>query len=231
LSTDFIPLEFPDGFHGADLPAETQDLLVSIVAVAQHLAASRDAAGASTLQAVAVPQDWTALIGPPPRQARDLRVAAVAAPEEGFAVTLDGRTRLVLTRWRPGDFLFEGKIDGHAVTAQLDRKGIVWWVVQQGAAVEIRVVPRHTGRLAALMPVKMPADLSKYLLSPMPGLLVSIAVAEGQTVKAGEELAVVEAMKMENVLRAERDGKVLKIHATARDSLAVDQIILEFDVA
>ena len=136
-----------------------------------------------------------------------------------------------MTRRKPGEFLFEAKIDGAAVTVQLDRKGIVWTVQQQGAQLEMRVVARHTGTLAALMPVKQAADLSKFLLSPMPGLLVSVAVGEGQAVKAGEELAVVEAMKMENVLRAERDGTVKKIHAAPKDSLAVDQIILEFEGA
>jgi propionyl-CoA carboxylase alpha chain len=135
----------------------------------------------------------------------------------------------VLTLWQPGDFLFEGKIDGAAVTIQLDRKGIAWVLQLQGAQLEMRVVARHTGKLAALMPVKQAADLSKFLLSPMPGLLVSVAVSEGQAVKAGEELAVVEAMKMENVLRAERDGTVKKIHAAPKDSLAVDQIIIEFE--
>ena len=83
--------------------------------------------------------------------------------------------------------------------------------------------------LAMLMPVKRPADMSRFLLSPMPGLLVSLAVAEGEEVKAGQELAVVEAMKMENLLRAERDGKVAKLHAQPGDSLAVDQAILEFE--
>ena len=79
------------------------------------------------------------------------------------------------------------------------------------------------------MPVKRPPDMSRFLLSPMPGLLVSLAVAEGQEVKAGQELAIVEAMKMENLLRAERDGKVAKLHAQPGDSLAVDQAILEFE--
>ena len=79
------------------------------------------------------------------------------------------------------------------------------------------------------MPVKAPPDLSAFLLSPMPGLLMSLKVEEGQDVKAGEELAVVEAMKMENVLRAERDGKVAKVHAAPGESLAVDQAILEFE--
>ena len=89
-------------------------------------------------------------------------------------------------------------------------------------------MPCDAGWLAQLMPKKAPPDLSKYLLSPMPGLLVSLAVTEGQEVKAGEVLAVVEAMKMENSLRAERDGKIAKLHAASGDSLAVDQKILEF---
>ena len=228
LSTDFIPTEFPDGFHGAELATDTQDVLVSIAAAAQYKAALRDARAGFHLHAVPVPTDWTVLTGAPPRQARDIAIAAV---EDGFAVTLDGRTRQILTRWQPGDFLFEAKIDGQPLTVQLDRKGIVWFVQLQGAQLEMRVVARHTGKLAALMPVKQAADLSKFLLSPMPGLLVSIAVSEGQSVKAGEELAVVEAMKMENVLRAERDGTVKKIHATPKDSLAVDQVILEFEGA
>ena len=83
--------------------------------------------------------------------------------------------------------------------------------------------------LAEQMPVKEPPDLSRFLLSPMPGLLMSLAVEEGQAVKAGQELAVVEAMKMENILRAARDGKVAKVHAGPGESLAVDQAILEFD--
>ena len=87
----------------------------------------------------------------------------------------------------------------------------------------------RSAALAALMPVKEPPDMSKFLLSPMPGLLVSLAVEAGQDVKAGEALAVVEAMKMENVLRAERDGVVSVLHAAPGDSLAVDQAILEFD--
>jgi propionyl-CoA carboxylase alpha chain len=221
LSTDFIPIEFPDGFHGAELSPDALDQLVSIAALAQRRAALRDAEAGHHRHPVAVPADWTVLIGAAPRQAREIRI-------EGDRVTLDGKTRQVASAWRPGDTLFEGKIDGAAVTIQIDRKGIAWYLSRAGATVEMRIVSRRTGSLSALMPVKIAADLSKFLLSPMPGLLVSIAVEEGQDVKAGDELAVVEAMKMENVLRAERDGKVKKIHAAARDSLAVDQMILEF---
>jgi propionyl-CoA carboxylase alpha chain len=97
-----------------------------------------------------------------------------------------------------------------------------------GAEVEALVLRPRVAELAARMPAKQAPDLSRYLLSPMPGLLVKVAVAAGQEVKAGEVLAVVEAMKMENVLRAERDGVVARLHAEPGASLAVDQAILEF---
>ena len=98
----------------------------------------------------------------------------------------------------------------------------------QGMSVDARVMLPHTAELERLMPKKAAADTSKFLLCPMPGLVVSIAVTAGQEVKAGETLAVVEAMKMENVLRAERDLTVAKINAKPGDSLAVDAVIMEF---
>ena len=227
LSTDFIPTEFPDGFHGAELSADDADQLVSIAAIAQHCLTTRELAAASGPHKPAVPAEWTVLVGPPPRTARQIHVAA--GPDGTYAVTLDGHTRQILTHWTPGTGLFEAKIDGMGVTLQIDRAGAALTLFRSGAATEMRVVSRAVGALAGLMPVKTPPDLSKFLLSPMPGLLVSVAVKEGQDVKAGEELAVVEAMKMENVLRAERDGKVKKIAASVRESLAVDQIIIEFE--
>jgi len=223
LSTDFIPAEFPDGFHGTELPQDEMDLLVTVAAVAQARAAARDRKDHK-------PQsEWTVLIGPSsaPRTARPVEV--LADPDGSVVVALDGKLRKVWTNWQPGQVLFEGQVDDAPVTIQLDRKGVAWVVHKAGAAIEMRVVTRAAGELAALMPVKVPPDMSKYLLSPMPGLLVSIAVKEGQAVKSGEELAVVEAMKMENVLRAERDGTVSKIAAEAGQSLSVDQVILEFE--
>jgi propionyl-CoA carboxylase alpha chain len=223
LSTDFIPAEFPDGFHGTELPQDELDLLVTVAAVAQARAAARDRKDHK-------PQaEWTVLVGPSsaPRIARPVEV--LADSDGSVVVALDGERRKVQTSWHPGQVLFEGQIDDAPVTIQLDRKGVAWIVHKAGAAIEMRVVTRAAGELAALMPVKVPPDMSKYLLSPMPGLLVSVAVKEGQTVKSGEELAVVEAMKMENVLRAERDGTVAKIAAEAGQSLSVDQVILEFE--
>jgi len=227
LSTDFIPTEFPDGFHGAELSVEAADQLVSLAAIAQHRLTTREVAAAPVAHRPPVPTDWTVLVGPPPRARRQIHVEAHA--DGAYVVTLDGTTRQILTDWTPGTALFEAKIDGHGLTVQIDRAGATLTLFRAGAATEMRVVSRVVGSLAGLMPVKTPPDLSKFLLSPMPGLLVSIAVTEGQDVKAGEELAVVEAMKMENVLRAERDGKVKKIAAAARESLAVDQVIIEFE--
>jgi propionyl-CoA carboxylase alpha chain len=223
LSTDFIPAEFPDGFHGTELPQEELDLLVTVAAVAQGRAAARDRKDHK-------PQaEWTVLVGSSsaPRIARPVEV--MTDSDGSVVVALDGKRRKIWTSWQPGQVLFEGKVDDAPVTIQLDRKGVAWVVHKAGAAIEMRVVTHAAGELAALMPVKVPPDMSKYLLSPMPGLLVSVAVKEGQAVKSGEELAVVEAMKMENVLRAERDGTVAKVAAEAGQSLSVDQVILEFE--
>jgi propionyl-CoA carboxylase alpha chain len=223
LSTDFIPAEFPDGFHGTELPKDELDLLVTVAAVAHARAAARDRSDHKAQP------EWTVLVGPSsaPRTARPVEV--LSDPDGSVVVALDGKARRVWTAWQPGQVLFEAQIDDAPVTIQLDRKGVAWIVHKAGAAIEMRVVTRAAGELAALMPVKIPPDMSKYLLSPMPGLLVSLAVKEGQAVKSGEELAVVEAMKMENVLRAERDGTVAKIAAEAGQSLSVDQVILEFE--
>ncbi|HWK47430.1 MAG TPA: acetyl/propionyl/methylcrotonyl-CoA carboxylase subunit alpha [Stellaceae bacterium] len=225
LSTDFIPTEFPDGFGGAVMSAEDLARVVAIAAVAHRRAVERDALIAARRHPPAIAAEWTVLVG------RDAHPVNIVPEEPGYAVTLGGHTHLVQTDWQPGDALFEGKIDGHATTVQVDRVGTIWRLIRGGAAIELRVLTPRAAALAALMPVKTPPDLSRLLLSPMPGLLVSIAVAAGQDVKAGEELAVVEAMKMENVLRAVRDGRVAKIQANPGDSLAVDQVILEFEGA
>ena len=117
----------------------------------------------------------------------------------------------------------------HRLTLQVDRDGIGWRLTHGGATMRVRVLPPRVAALLDHMPVRQAPDLSRYLLSPMPGLLLALAVSEGQEVKAGEPLATVEAMKMENLLRAERDCTVSKVHAAVGDSLTVDQKILEFE--
>jgi propionyl-CoA carboxylase alpha chain len=139
-----------------------------------------------------------------------------------------GAPHLLVSPWTPGNPVWQGTIDGQfiAVQARAIANGIR--LSHQGVEVPVYVWTETEATSARLMPVAVATDTGKKLLCPMPGLVVSIAVTEGQEVKAGETLAVVEAMKMQNVLRAERDGTVKKIHASPGATLAVDALILEF---
>ena len=133
------------------------------------------------------------------------------------------------TAWDLGDPVVQMRFADGETTFQIDRIGTNYRITHRGVEAEVRVMSARTAELAEKMPEKEPPDLSKFVLSPMPGLLVSLAVEEGTEVRAGEEVAVVEAMKMENVLRAGADGKVKTVHAEPGASLSVDQAIVEFE--
>ena len=219
LTTNYIAEEFPDGFHGLEASEEVTRQLISAAAVLRFLRAERDA----FLAGQEVPNEWVARLG---QDNRPLRVGRRGAD---FVVELDGHSLTLSSSWQLGDLVFQGRIEGKSVSIQIDRRGPADRLSMGGVAQEIMILRPHVADLATHMPVKQPPDLSRFLLSPMPGLLVSLAVEEGQEVKAGEELAVVEAMKMENILRAASDGKVSKVCAEPGASLAVDQAILEFE--
>jgi len=231
LTTGFIAEEYPDGFHGTAPGPGVYARLIVVAAVIARLAAERDAriSGQVAGHEVEVGADWVVFIEDA-REALSVvadgegawRVAGPALDEAGAGVR-------VVTDWRPGTPLFQARLDGRALTVQVDRAGACWRLTHGGAAREVRVLPPRAAELAARMPRKAPPDLSRYLLSPMPGLLTRLLVEPGTPIKVGEEVAVVEAMKMENVLRAERDGTVAKLHAQAGDNLAVDQAIVEFE--
>ncbi len=209
LTTGFIAEEFPDGFHGVEASGEDQQLLAAVAAVAHHLTALRDAqvSGRISPPKLNSGADYVVVMG------QEQLPVTVAETANGHAVIGDGGSIELIGEWRPGDTLYQGRADGREVTVQIDRTGIGYRLSRGGVAVAVKVLNPGAAALAKLMPVKRPPDMSRFLLSPMPGLLVSLAVAEGQEVKAGQELATVEAMKMENLLRAERDGKVAKLHA------------------
>jgi propionyl-CoA carboxylase alpha chain len=135
---------------------------------------------------------------------------------------------MLRSSWRPGEPLWRGNVDGEAVVVQVRNVPNGYALSHHGVTAVAHVFTETEAAAARLMPEKTSFDAGKAVRCPMPGLIVSIAVAVGQEVKAGEALAVVEAMKMENVLRAERDGTVAKIHAKPGDSMAVDAVILEF---
>jgi propionyl-CoA carboxylase alpha chain len=140
----------------------------------------------------------------------------------------DTMTHVLQSHWKPGDQIWSGTYDGKEIAVQVRAIRNGFSLAWRGVETKAHVYTEAEAQLAKLMPEKKAGDSGKALLCPMPGLVVSIAVKEGQEVKAGEPLAIVEAMKMENVLRAERDAAVKKIHVKPGDSLAVDAVILEF---
>jgi propionyl-CoA carboxylase alpha chain len=213
LSTDFIAQEFPKGFADSKPDKKLIERIVAIAGVADVIAAGRDGDAAA---------DWVVCHA---GASEALRISRDAA---GYRVERNGTAQAIATDWRPGQPLLHAVIGGKQATFQIDRDGPALTVTHGGAALGVKVLPPRTAELLMRMPKKRPPDLTRLLLSPMPGLLVSLAVAEGQQIHAGDELAVVEAMKMMNVLRAERDGKVKLLRAKPGDSLGVDQIILEF---
>jgi propionyl-CoA carboxylase alpha chain len=224
LTTNFIAEEYANGFHAADLPPEDPATLVAVAAIVHHQHVARDARISGQLPGheMVVPDQWVVLLN-------DTQYPVTLSQRDGvWTIVLFGETITVTTDWSLGSPLFRGTVDETRVCAQVDRRGIGYRLFHAGAQADVVVVTAQGAEMAALMPKKAPPDMSKYLLSPMPGLLVSVAVTEGQEIKAGEVLAVVEAMKMENILRAERDGTVAKVHAKAGDSLSVDQKIIEF---
>ena len=231
LTTGFIDEEFPDGFKGVTPGSTETETLAAIAAALAQIVRKRERSIGPDEPASAASAHWVVQLGADyvdtflKGEPGDVEVTIGLPPADGA----DDRMIVpVLTGWRPGEPLFTGQVGGAQVTAQIDSSGSGWQIGHGGVAVTARVLRPEVARLAATMPVKEAPDMSKFLLSPMPGLLVSVAVTGGQRVKAGEELAVVEAMKMENVLRAEQDGEVKAIHANPGDSLTVDQKIVEF---
>ncbi|MBV9862435.1 MAG: acetyl/propionyl/methylcrotonyl-CoA carboxylase subunit alpha [Alphaproteobacteria bacterium] len=226
LSTDFIAQEFPDGFGPPSGFVAADRVILAAAAVARHRMEESAAAISGQLRDTPppLPTDATVLLDGTPH-------AVSVRPEGGaYAVTVEGATRIAATEWRPGDPLLSLRIDGHMATVQIEvLPGSAFRLVHGGVIRRAQVLSRRAAELLALMPEKKPADTSRQVLSPMPGLLTALVVSPGQEVKVGEPLAVMEAMKMENVLRAERDGRIGAVHAKPGDSLAVDQIILEFE--
>ena len=231
LSTGFIAEEFPDGFAPRAVEGEVADTLVAIAAQIDWMVMERRRLISNQLRKGAATKERlrTVLLNGAPTR--------VETSAEGDAVLVrtlgqDGaeiRTQQVVTDWRPGEPVWRGTIDGVGIAAQVRKaKNYGYDIAHRGVAAYARVHGARIAELYALRPGRGVADPARRRRCPRPGLGVSIAVAVGQEVKTGETLAVVEAMKMENVLRAERDGKVESVHVKAGDSLAVDAVILEF---
>jgi len=224
LSTSYIADEFADGFHGVD-PTPAQVDLMAAAAVWMH---RTQVVRAGLAGGVAFPRksrrDWVVCVGE----------AKHAAQVDGDAASLtltlaDGRTlRLDQVDWRPGKALFRGRLDGVAFAAEVAPAAEGFTIRHRAAKTRVLVLTPLSAELHDRLPKRAPADTSKVILSPMPGLMVSVDVVVGQEVKTGETVAVIEAMKMQNILRAERDGVIKSVGPKAGDSVAADEVLVEF---
>ena len=232
LSTNFIADEYPDGFSSANVPHDNPAHLVA-VAASVHMAYQMRAAlisGRVPGRERTVPGEWVAHIN-------GAKVEVMVAPFAGGwdveivskAKGINPQKLKVVSNWQVGDAVFDADISGTPAILQIDRLQVGYQISHSGTILNVQVLSKLASGFSDLMPQKRVADTSRLLMSPMPGLLLSLAVSKGQEVKAGEELAVIEAMKMENVLRAQQDGIIKEIKATPGDSLAVDQVIVEFE--
>ena len=231
LSTGFIAEEYPEGFAPRAPEGPEFHIMAAVAAAIDHKSNLRrreisDQMGGKSFQFAS-----TRIV----HIAKAMQLVDVSGGGEGpVYVTLHdgkgvrGETLEILSNWNPGDPVWTGTVSGMAAWVQV--RPILNGVnlAYRGIQAPAYVYTEREAALVALMPVKVPADMSKYLLCPMPGLIKAVHVTEGQSVQAGDNLAIVEAMKMENLLRAERDGVIKKINAKPGDSLAVDAVILEF---
>lgn len=228
LSTAFLAEEFPDGFRPIVPDAETARTLAAVAAAMDHVLGERKRRISGQRPGAAVTRERRRAVRLDEREV----TLEIARDGDAFAVRFEGagkrRQAVLASAWKPGDPIWSGSIDGRPISVQVRPVLNGFDLAHRGVETRAYVYTEREAAAVRLMPEKKIVDSGKAVRCPMPGLVVSIAVNEGQEVKAGEALAVVEAMKMENVLRAERDGVVKAIKAKPGDSLAVDAVILEF---
>jgi len=224
FNTGFIAEEFPKGFSATSVVHEDPLLLAAVATFARRRYIDRAVriSGQMNGHERKVGNAWTVLMG-------ERKFSLVLTPiGGGYAVTEGGQSCELRSNWRLGELVFRGTWNNQPICLQVERLGLKYRVTHWGAQADMMVMTGRAAELLALMPEKPKPDLSKFLLSPMPGLLTGLALQPGQEIKAGEKLAVIEAMKMENILKADQDCVVAEVLAKKGDSLAVDQPIARF---
>ncbi len=230
FNTGFIAEQYPKGFTLASVKHDDANFLLALAVALNRRVLARSAGISGQLPGheLQVGTDFV-VVQTDASGVRQQTPATVRVEGDGFGVGIAGKTYAITFGGHLRDVAVHGTVNGAPFSAQIERLTLAYRVTHHGARVELRVLSPRAAELNALMPFKAPPDLSRYLLSPMPGLLVDVAVKPGQAVRAGERLAVIEAMKMENILVAVRDGVVAKVLAAQGESLAVDQVIMEFE--
>ncbi|MCZ0962990.1 acetyl-CoA carboxylase biotin carboxylase subunit [Paracoccus benzoatiresistens] len=225
ITTAFIAEEYPDGFGGASLPDDELARVAAAASAMHRVAEIRRTriSGRLDNHERRVGENWVVFVG-----GREFPVR-IRADRDGATVAVEGRDRRVESDWKPGQTLARLVVDGRPLVLKVDKIPAGLRLRTRGADLKVHVRRPRTAELARLMPEKLPPDTSKFLLCPMPGLVVRVNVAPGDEVQEGQALATVEAMKMENILRAERRAVVRSVNAEAGQSLKVDDVIMEFE--
>ena len=230
FNTGFIAEHYPKGFSASSVVHEQAGFLLALAAVSHRRSRERAATltGQRRHREVRIREDFIIVLTDESGR-RDQIPVTVRPVGAAFHITIAGQTHEISFEDNLRDIAVHGSFDGRTFCAQIERVGLGYRISHNGASLFARVFSPRQAELEALMPFKAPPDLSKVLLSPMPGLLVDVAVQTGQTVRAGEKLAAIEAMKMENILFATQDCVVTEVVAKKGDSLAVDQVIMRFE--
>lgn len=225
MTTNYIEQAYPDGYNCESAECTNLESVVLVSAIVNYMTLLQSAQydGHFTSRTWSPHREWVVILN------GDHYPVSIEDSNNGHLLEYQGQTREVNHEWAPGKTLFTGTLDGKEIIVQITRKGITYQVDHQGQRLFVKVLSERASQYNEHMLVAESSSVSPYLVSPMPGLLVNISVREGQKIKAGEAVAIVEAMKMENVLRAERDGTVEKILSEVGDSLAADQPIIEFE--
>jgi propionyl-CoA carboxylase alpha chain len=225
MTTAFIAEEYPDGFDGVALDLPSMKRVAAACAAMYRVGEIRRSriSGRMDNHERHVGEDWVVSVGD------QEFVTSISADKSGSTVAVDGEAFRVESDWVPGQSLAILQVNGAPIVLKVEKRTSGFRVRTRGADLRVYVRTPRQAELSKHMIEKVAPDTSKMLLCPMPGLIVSMNVAEGDEVQEGQALCVVEAMKMENILRAERKATVSKVHAAAGDSLAVDEIIIEFE--
>jgi len=217
LSTSYIVDEFPDGFTGTT-PTPLQVDILTAAGVAMHRMVTRRAGGSDR-------RDWVVLVGHAKRR------VDVDEADGVLSLYLEGDDRTLTldsVNWRPGKALLRGVLNGQAFTVNVATAAEGFVIRHRAAKAKVLVLSPRSAELHEKLPEKQAADTSKMIISPMPGLVVSMDVEVGQTVREGEVVCIIEAMKMQNIIRAEREGVVKAVSAKGGDSVAADEVLVEF---